>query len=135
MSPQARASSALSASPSSAKPLARAVPTEHRARQLSASELEAWDLVIGMDAQNVRDLNALSGGGADDVRIRLLRSFDAEAVLAGHLDVPDPYYGDEDDFSAMFDLIEPACRGLLAHVRADRVDELRAPVSEQSEPR
>ena len=35
---------------------------------------------------------------------------------AGH-DVPDPYYGEDDGFCAMYDLIEPACRGLLEHLQ------------------
>jgi hypothetical protein len=30
--------------------------------------------------------------------------------------VPDPYYGDVEDFAAMFDLIESACRALLVHL-------------------
>ena len=35
---------------------------------------------------------------------------------AGH-DVPDPYYGEDDGFCAMYDLIEPACRGLLEYLQ------------------
>jgi protein-tyrosine phosphatase len=99
----------------------RGVPMEHRARQLSPDELERWDFVVGMDGQNVRDIRALARGLPDVGRIALLRSFDAEADRGGSLDVPDPYYGEAEDFAVMFDLIESACCGLLTHL----VDEAR----------
>ena len=94
----------------------RGVPMDHRARQVTADELRHWDLVVGMDGQNMRDLRALARRHPDVGRLELLRSFDDEAVRSGHLDVPDPYYGEADDFAVMFDLIESACRGLLAHL-------------------
>jgi protein-tyrosine phosphatase len=113
----------------------RGVPMQHRARQLIADELDRWDLVVGMDGQNVRDIRALARGLPDVGRIELLRSFDAEADPGGPLDVPDPYYGGAEDFAVMFDLIESACRGLLAHladearrsaaIALDRSSELR----------
>ena len=33
-------------------------------------------------------------------------------------DVPDPYYGGEEGFEAMYQILEPACRGLLESLRA-----------------
>ena len=97
----------------------RGIPMDHRARQLTADELGQWDLVLGMDAANVRDLRAMVRGRTHVSRIDLLRSFDAAPDLTGHLDVPDPYYGEDAEFAAMFDLIEPACRGLLAAITSD----------------
>jgi protein-tyrosine phosphatase len=35
--------------------------------------------------------------------------------------VPDPYFGGEDGFPLVLDLVEAACRGLLEHVRAELV--------------
>ena len=32
------------------------------------------------------------------------------------VDVPDPYYGDDDDFERCLDMIEAGCRGLVAHL-------------------
>jgi protein-tyrosine phosphatase len=95
----------------------RGIPIDHRARQLTRNELAEWDLVIAMDAQNLGDLRAMADPGDLD-RLHLLRSFDPAARGSGVIaDVPDPYYGDEDGFSEMFDLIEPACRGLVEHLQ------------------
>ena len=48
-------------------------------------------------------------------KVRLLREFDPASH--GDLDVPDPYYGGPDGFEEVLDLVEAACRGLLAEVR------------------
>ena len=52
--------------------------------------------------------------------MKLLREFDPEAAAAGDLDVPDPYYGGDDGFENVLDLVERACRGLLDDVRTTR---------------
>jgi protein-tyrosine phosphatase len=102
----------------------RGVPIAHRGRQLSRDELADWDLVLVMDRDNLRDVQLLAGGRADVGHVRLLRSFDPD-VADRAPDVPDPYYGADADFAAMFDLIEPACRGLLADLVERMVPEER----------
>jgi protein-tyrosine phosphatase len=95
----------------------RGIPIDHRARQLEGDELSEWDLIIAMDAQNLRDLRAMASED-DRHRLHLLRSFDPATGGAGvGGDVPDPYYGDDDHFGEMYDLIEPACRGLVEHLQ------------------
>lgn len=96
----------------------RGLPMSGRARQVTASDLRDFDLVIAMDEANRRDLTALATG--DDIRekIRLLREWDDEAL---HHDrgVPDPYYGGERDFAEMFDIIERSCAALIDELAAD----------------
>jgi len=62
-------------------------------------------------------------------KVRLLREFDPSAVDAGTLEVDDPYFGDGDDFDRCLTVVERACRGMVAHVRAELADR-----SERSEP-
>jgi protein-tyrosine phosphatase len=97
----------------------RGVELAGEARQVRPEDLEEFDLILAMDRANLRDLMALSDGEADG-RIRLLREFDP-ASGGGDLDVPDPYYGAVGGFEEVFDLVEAACRGLLAEIRAGRV--------------
>ncbi len=98
----------------------RKVPMSGRARQVTASDLRDFDLVIAMDEANRRDLLALATG--DDIRakIRLLREWDPEA-MQHDLGVPDPYYGGERDFAEMFEILDRACGPLLDEL-AERVD-------------
>ena len=51
-------------------------------------------------------------------KVHLLREFDPASAGAPDLDVPDPYYGGDDGFEHVLDLVEAACRGLLDELRA-----------------
>jgi protein-tyrosine phosphatase len=53
-------------------------------------------------------------------RMVLLRTFDRRA--GGHVDVPDPYYGDGADFEHCLDLVEAGCTGLALYL-AGRLDQ------------
>jgi protein-tyrosine phosphatase len=92
---------------------------EHRARQFRASDFAERDLVVALDSGHERSLRALAPTAADRDKVRLLRSYDPVAATGrGELDVPDPYYGGVAGFEHVLDLVEAACRGLLAEVRA-----------------
>lgn len=94
----------------------RGIPLEHLGRQFVQADFTRFDLVLAMDRSNVSDLGALAPDGEARAKIRLLRSFDPSAN--GALEVPDPYYGGPEDFAEVFDLVDAACRGLLASLRA-----------------
>ena len=72
--------------------------------------------MVALDAGHERDLLALAPTAEDRDKVRLLRSYDS-AAGTGELDVPDPYYGGPAGFEHVLDLVEEACRGLLAEVR------------------
>ncbi len=86
-------------------------PTDHRAAQVEDDHLAA-DLVIALGRNHAQLLRQL---GVDDDRLRMLRSFDPRSG-AYALDVEDPYYGDQNDFKEVFDVIEAALPGLHAWV-------------------
>jgi protein-tyrosine phosphatase len=96
----------------------RGIDLDHPARQFVAADLDRFDLVIAMDAENLRRLQQLAGRRARP-RLALLRSFDPAAEPGA--EVPDPWYGGEAGFEEVLDQCERACAGLLAHVR----DQLR----------
>jgi protein-tyrosine phosphatase len=59
----------------------------------------------------------MAPGEAARAKVGLLREFDPASVGAVDLDVPDPYAGGARGFTQALDLIEAACRGLLAEIR------------------
>ena len=87
-------------------------------RQVAVEDFERFDLLLAMDRENHRALRALAPDADAAARVRLLREFDPASDGARDLDVPDPYYGGHDGFDRVLDLVEAACAGLLAHVRA-----------------
>jgi len=102
----------------SAAAAARGIAMRGVARQVRAEDFERFDLLIAMDAENRRDLRALAPDTEAAAKVRLLREFDPAGAGAASLDVPDPYYGGPDGFDRVLDLVEAACAGLLAELRA-----------------
>lgn len=82
------------------------------ARQVDPVDFERFDLILAMDAANRTNLLALPG--ADPARVRLMREFGGEPDA----DVPDPYYGEDDGFGEVLDLLERCCDGLIAEIRS-----------------
>jgi low molecular weight protein-tyrosine phosphatase len=97
----------------------RGIRVEGAGRQVTAADLEDFDLVLAMDATNLRELRRLAHeAGLDGGNVRLLREFDPASAGAASLDVPDPYSGGAQGFERVLDLIEAACAGLLAELQA-----------------
>jgi protein-tyrosine phosphatase len=97
----------------------RGIVMEGWARQVTAADFDDHDLLLAADAQNVAGLRAVAPDEAALDKVRLLREFDPAAVATGELEVPDPYYGGPDGFERVLDLVQAACEGLLAHLRAE----------------
>lgn len=81
-----------------------------RARQVSARDFEAFDLIVAMDRSHRDRLLAIAPDDAAE-KVRLFLEFADDAP--GTLDVPDPYYGADNGFETVLDLIEAGSRGLL----------------------
>ena len=90
---------------------ARGLDTDHVARQMDATALDA-DLLLAATVDHVRDLRR-AGVPAD--RVRLLRAFDPEAPDGA--EIPDPYYGGPDGFDEVLAMIEAAAPGVVDWVR------------------
>ncbi|GAA0976186.1 putative low molecular weight protein-tyrosine-phosphatase [Nocardioides aquaticus] len=77
-------------------------PSAHRARHLDPADPSwfAHDLLLVMDAANLRDTLALGPDEPD--RVRLFRSLDPVGTGA---DVPDPYYGGDDGFEEVLGMV------------------------------
>jgi protein-tyrosine phosphatase len=101
-------------------PRARAIGALHdvvvdgAARQVRRSDFDRFDHIMCADADIVDDLLR---AGAPREKVRLLLSSDPHAPCA---DVPDPYDGDEESFALVYDLVAPACDGLLDELLAAR---------------
>lgn len=97
----------------------RGVELTSRASTFRAGDAHAYDLVIAMDHTNHLDLIDLTPEPELRERIVLLRTFDPALSADDPHDgaVPDPWFGGEDGFAEVYDLIEAACVGLLSHIR------------------
>jgi protein-tyrosine phosphatase len=91
----------------------RGIVLEGAARQVRVSDFDDFDLLIAMDRSNQRDLLELAPDAEAAAKVRLLREWEPGAA---DLDVPDPYYGDGRGFEDVLDMVQAACRSLLAEL-------------------
>ena len=78
----------------------------HMARQMTREDYAHYDLLIGMDAANLRGMLRICGGDPDGKLSRLLDHTDRPG------DVADPWY--TGDFAAAWNDIDAGCRALFA---------------------
>lgn len=77
--------------------------------QLKKADYDKYDLFVGMDTANIRNMNRIFGSDRDGKIYKLL-------TFAGRGDdVSDPWYSR--DFTAAYNDIAEGCRGLLEHIR------------------
>ena len=94
----------------------RGLRLEHTAWQFQARDFDRYDLVLVADEVNLRRMRRLVRNTNDEAKLHLLREFDP-AFDPNDSDIPDPWYGGEDGFVNVYDVIESACRGLLEQLR------------------
>ena len=98
----------------------RGVEINGRARQVRPSDFGEYDLILAMDRQNLADMRALAPHADAEGKLRMLREWDPEARGDSDLDVPDPYYGGEQGFEDVLDMIERSCDALVEEILATR---------------
>jgi protein-tyrosine phosphatase len=83
--------------------------TRLRARKFDPDrDPHEFDWLIPMDRQNEIDIIEL---GTPAEKVRLMRSYDQ--TLSKPSDVPDPYYGGDDGFDKVYEMLLRACEGML----------------------
>ncbi|UWP94764.1 low molecular weight phosphotyrosine protein phosphatase [Aliiroseovarius crassostreae] len=92
-----------------------------RARQFSRADFDRFDLIIGMDRDNITNIEALRPPGrttpAHVFTDYLPPDLPAQDPRRGMDHVPDPYY--TRDFDQTLDLVEAASHGLLQQLCRD----------------
>ncbi|MEE1925840.1 low molecular weight protein-tyrosine-phosphatase [Pseudomonas sp. 148P] len=83
-----------------------------RAQQVSVADFTRYDLILAMDESNLAHLKAMRPGHASAELDLFLRRYESTMD-----EVPDPYYGGEQGFEQVLDLIEAACRGLVIELK------------------
>lgn len=86
----------------------------HSARQVEVADFDRYDWVLGMDRSNLQDLQQMQPAHST-ARVGLMLEL---AGLPEPFEVPDPYFGGDEGFVTVLELLERAVDGLI-----DRVSE------------
>lgn len=78
----------------------------HRCRQISESDFDRFDLIIGMDESNLRNLRRLAPTVEAERKIMPMAAFFDVATRYDY--VPDPYYEGAEGFELVLDLLQSA---------------------------
>lgn len=87
--------------------------SDQRARKVKTSDFREFHYILAMDDSNYAELKNICPAGEED-RLSLFLDF---ANDVKEREVPDPYYGGDQGFEHVFDLVENASRGLLEDIR------------------
>ncbi len=87
----------------------------HRSRPVRKEDFERFDMIIGMDEENIAGLKRLASTPADEAKIYRMVDFCQNTRAAF---VPDPYYGGDKGFERVINLLEDACEGLYVKLSA-----------------
>ncbi|MCR9253376.1 MAG: low molecular weight phosphotyrosine protein phosphatase [bacterium] len=76
------------------------VPIDSRARQFVPEDYEKFDYIVAMDQSNYRNIIHATGYKHDG--LVMMRDYDD---VKDSLEVPDPYYGGDQGFQEVFDIL------------------------------
>ena len=85
-----------------------------RSRPVTYDDFHEFDMIIGMDDDNIRNLNRMAPNLESQQKILRMTDF---CRLHQNDHVPDPYYGGANGFELVLDLLEDACEGLIEELK------------------
>ena len=92
--------------------LTRGIELTSRSRKIEESDLYEFDHILVMDNDNLDSVKSLIKDHKDPVnsKIKLILSYSKNSQLE---EVPDPYYGGQNGFDQVLDLLDDAIDGLI----------------------
>ena len=88
--------------------------TNQRARQFKRSDFEIFDHIFVMDNSNYKDVLALAPNEEAKSKVKLILN---EIFPNENVDVPDPYYGGQEGFENVFDMLDQACEEIARKLK------------------
>ncbi|MDP1834558.1 MAG: low molecular weight protein-tyrosine-phosphatase [Chlamydiales bacterium] len=95
--------------------LQRGIVLSDRARVIRPEDFDRFDYILAVDHTILYELYQLAPTPQQKAKIHLATAF---SPTYHNQDVPDPYYGNDAGFNVVLDMLEDACEGFLARVKA-----------------
>lgn len=77
-----------------------------KARQIKQSDFIEFDHIYVMDSSNLRDVSQLAPNAEAKSKVKLMMD---EIHPGQNINVPDPYYGGQNGFDKVYDMLDEAC--------------------------
>ena len=87
--------------------------SQQQARQFSSTDFEGFDIIYAMDGSNLSDIVSLANSNKDIEKVQLILN---EINSEDNTPVPDPYYGIDDGFEKVYQLLDEACEMIIKKI-------------------
>ena len=87
-----------------------------KCRSFSKDDFDRFDKIYAMSADIIDEMRFISKEKFDRSKVDLLLN---ECHPGENRDVPDPWYGAEDGYHAVYDMIDEACEAIVQHTLAE----------------
>jgi len=84
-----------------------------RARQFTVEDFDSFDIIYAMDNSNYDNIIRLARNKEDKDKVRFILN---ESFPSQNIDVPDPYYGGEQGFVDVYNLLDEATDVILKNL-------------------
>ena len=84
--------------------------SNQRARKFSTEDFDNFDLIFAMDDNNFHDILKLSRNNLDKQKVKLILNEIHSNKISS---VPDPYYGGNEGFENVFQMLDEACEIII----------------------
>lgn len=85
------------------------------ARQFKTKDFEKFDIIYTMDHQNYENVMALAQSEDHKKKVRMILN---ELHPNQNMPVPDPYFGGEEGFQHVFELLDAACDKIIEKIKS-----------------
>jgi len=87
------------------------IQLEHLGRQINRTDMNRFDYILAMDNENFEEILRLQHPDPfQKAKVMRMRDFDNQQSGA---DIPDPYYGGQNGFQIVYDLLEESLSNFL----------------------
>ncbi len=86
---------------------------QQRARQFSRADFDKFDIIYAMDTNNYAHLISLASSETERNKIRMILN---EINPKAYQSVPDPYYGGENGFQDVYNMLDKACDKIIQNI-------------------
>ncbi|MDN3665448.1 low molecular weight protein-tyrosine-phosphatase [Algibacter miyuki] len=87
-----------------------------KGRQFTVSDFDTFDVIYVMDDSNYRNVNKLARNNSDTSKVKFILN---EVYPNENFDVPDPYYGGDDGFLNIYNMLNEACTVIANHLTSE----------------
>ena len=91
--------------------------TDQRSRKFTRQDFIDFQYIYVMDNSNYNDVIRLARNEEEKLKVKLILN---EISPKRNLDVPDPYYGGENGFKKVYEMLDDACEIIAKKIRYER---------------